>query len=82
MKQCYHQSCDDINHVTPDMIAFLARTTESLVAVASDMTNEKCETKQAGMVLYLFVLSCSERGGIFRSIFPCVGAKNRMKPPQ
>lgn len=47
MKQCYHQSCDDINHVTPDMIAFLARTTESLVAVASKMTNEKCETKQA-----------------------------------
>ena len=84
MKQCYHQSCDDINHVTPDMIAFLARTTESLVAVASKMTNEKCETKQAGMVLYLFVLNCSKRGGVFRnrSIFPGVGAKIKKKPPQ
>ena len=82
MKQCYHQSCDDINHVTPDMKAFLARTTESLVAVASKMTNEKCETKQAGMVLYLFVLNYSKRGGVLRSIFPGVGAKIKKKPPQ
>ena len=51
MKQCYRQSCDDINHVTPDMITFLARTTESVVAVASNMTKEKCETKQAGKCL-------------------------------
>lgn len=53
MKQCYHQSCDDINHVTPDMMTFLARTTESLVAaVASNITNDKCEMKQAGRVFY------------------------------
>ena len=82
MKQCYHQSCDDINHVTPDMKAFLARTTESLVAVASKMTNEKCEIKQAGMVLYLFVLNYSKRGGVLRTIFPGVGAKIKKKPPQ
>ncbi|XP_073232071.1 uncharacterized protein [Porites lutea] len=50
MKQCYHQSCDDINHVTPDMITFLARTTESLVGVASNITNEKCEMKQADCI--------------------------------
>ena len=82
MKQCYHQSCDDINRVTPDMIAFLARTTESLVAVASNMTNEKCETKQAGMVLYLFVLNCSKRGGVFRSIFSWRRSQNKKKPPE
>lgn len=52
MKQCYHQSCDDINHVTPGMMTFLARTTESVVAVASNITNEKCEMKQAGKVFY------------------------------
>ena len=46
------------------------------------MTNEKCETKQAGMVLYLFVLNYSKRGGVFRSIFPGVGAKIKKKPPQ
>ena len=49
MKQCYHQSCDDISQVTPDMIAFLARTTESILNVASNLTNQKCEIKQAGM---------------------------------
>ena len=49
MKQCYHQSCDDISQVTPDMIAFLARTTESILNVASNLTSQKCEIKQAGM---------------------------------
>ena len=53
MKQCYHRSCDDINHVTADMMTFLARTTESLVKVASKMTNETCEMKETGKVITL-----------------------------
>ena len=54
MKQCYHQSCDDVNHVTPDMMTFLARTTESIVKVASEMTDEKCEMKKTGTVIFFY----------------------------
>ena len=55
MKQCYHQSCDDMSQLTPDMLTFLARTTDSVVKVASNMTNEKCEMKKTGMVIVYFV---------------------------
>ncbi|KAJ7381127.1 hypothetical protein OS493_004725 [Desmophyllum pertusum] len=44
MKQCY------ISHVTPEMMTFLGRTTDSVVEVASNMTNEKCEMKQADCI--------------------------------
>ncbi|KAJ7381121.1 hypothetical protein OS493_004719 [Desmophyllum pertusum] len=50
MKQCYHRECDDISHVTPEMMTFLGRTTDSVVEVASNMTNEKCEVKQADCI--------------------------------
>ena len=56
MRQCYHQSCDDINHVTSDMITFLARTTDSIVKVAINMTNEKCQMKKVGMVIVVIIL--------------------------
>ena len=51
MNECYHQRCDDMSHVTPDMMTFLARTTDSIVKVASNMTNEKCQVKKAGTVI-------------------------------
>ena len=57
MKQCYHQSCDDMSQVTPDMLTFLARTTDSVVKVSSNMTNEKCEMKKTGMVIGYFVFN-------------------------
>ncbi|KAJ7381125.1 hypothetical protein OS493_004723 [Desmophyllum pertusum] len=50
MKQCYHRECDDISHVTPEMMTFLGRTTDSVVEVVSNMTNEKCEMKQADCI--------------------------------
>ncbi|XP_078366709.1 uncharacterized protein LOC144650824 isoform X1 [Oculina patagonica] len=46
MQQCYHQQCDDIRHVTPEMMTFLGRTADSLVEVATNMTNEKCQMKK------------------------------------
>ena len=48
MQQCYHEDCDDINHVTPMMMTFLGRTADSLVEVATNMTNEKCQMKKTG----------------------------------
>ena len=56
MQQCYHRECDDISHVTPEMMTFLGRTTDSVVEVASNMTNDKCEMKQAGRVNIVFLL--------------------------
>ena len=56
MRQCYHESCDDINHVTSDMFTFLARTTDSIVKVATNMTNEKCQMKKVGMVIVVIIL--------------------------
>ena len=55
MRQCYHQSCDNICHVTWDMITFLARTTDSIVKVATNMTNEKCQMKKIGMVTVVVI---------------------------
>ena len=49
MKKCYHNACDDMSHVTPEMMMFLARTTNSVAKLVSNMTNEKCEMKKAGM---------------------------------
>ena len=37
-----------MSHVTPEMMMFLARTTNSVAKLVSNMTNEKCEMKKAG----------------------------------
>lgn len=50
MKKCYHNACDDMSHVTPEMMMFLARTTNSVAKLVSNMTNEKCEMKKADCV--------------------------------
>ena len=50
MQQCYHEDCDDISHVTQEMVEFLGQTADSLVEVATNMTNEKCQLKKTGEV--------------------------------
>ena len=54
MQQCYHKDCDDISHVTLEMVKFLGRTSDSLVKVATNMTNEKCQMKKTGKVMWPF----------------------------
>ena len=51
MVSCYHQDCDNINRVTSEMLQFLQKTSDSIVAVANDVTK----------------LSCPESGTIIRS---------------
>ena len=51
MQHCYHEDCDDIRHLTPDMLEFLGQTVDSLVEVATNMTNEKCQMKKSGKVM-------------------------------
>ena len=57
MQQCYHENCDDISHVTSEMMTFLGQTADSLVEVATNMTNEKCQMKKTGKVMWSFSLS-------------------------
>jgi len=45
MVQCYHKDCDDMSHVTPKRLEFLGQIADSVVEVASSMTNEKCHGK-------------------------------------
>ena len=54
MQQCYHKDCDNINHVTPEMVTFMGRTTDSVVEVVTNMTNEKCQMKKTGKILDVF----------------------------
>ena len=54
MQQCYHKDCDDISRVTPEMVKFLGQTADSLVEVATNLTNEKCHMKKTGKVMRPF----------------------------
>ena len=58
MQQCYHEECDDISHVTSEMMTFLGQTADSLVEVATNMTSEKCQMKRTGKVMWS---CCSSR---------------------
>ena len=51
MQQCYHEECDDISHVTPEMVTVLRQSADSLVEVATNMTNEECQMKKTGKVM-------------------------------
>ena len=38
MVTCYHKNCDSVSKVTPEMLQFLQKTTDSIVAVTNDVT--------------------------------------------
>ena len=38
MVSCYHEDCDNINRVTSEMLQFLQKTSDSILAVANDVT--------------------------------------------
>lgn len=42
MVSCYHQDCDNINRVTSEMLQFLQKTSDSILAVANDVTKVSC----------------------------------------
>ncbi|XP_032223164.1 uncharacterized protein LOC5521891 isoform X2 [Nematostella vectensis] len=47
MTVCYHELCDDISHVTPEMITSLGKTADALVGAATLLTERMCEAKKA-----------------------------------
>ena len=42
MVSCYHQDCDNIKRVTSEMLQFLQKTSDSILAVANDVTKVSC----------------------------------------
>ncbi|KAK3751787.1 hypothetical protein QZH41_013256, partial [Actinostola sp. cb2023] len=46
MKTCYHEMCDDMDHVTPDMITFIGKTADALVGAVQAMTGRDCSASQ------------------------------------
>ena len=58
MVSCYHQDCDNINRVTSEMLQFLQKTSDSIVAVANDVTKLSCP--QSGTIIH----SYSDTSGI------------------
>ena len=42
MVSCYHEDCDNINRVTSEMLQFLQKTSDSILAVANDVTKVSC----------------------------------------
>ena len=43
MTSCYHQNCDSLSHVTPEMLQFLQKTTDTILAMANDVTKLSCD---------------------------------------
>lgn len=52
MVSCYHQDCDNINRVTSEMLQFLQKTSDSIVAVANDVTKLSCP--ESGTIIHSY----------------------------
>ena len=42
MVSCYHENCDSLSHVTPKMLQFLQKTSDTILATANDVTKVSC----------------------------------------
>ena len=60
MKSCYHEDCDNIKRVTSEMLQFLQKTSDSIVAMANDVTKLSCP--ESGTIIH------SETSGILYTV--------------
>ena len=51
MVSCYHADCDSIARVTPEMLQFLQKTSDAILATTNDVTKLSCPEKRGGMVV-------------------------------
>ena len=51
MVSCYHANCDSIARVTPEMLQFLQKTSDTILATTNDVTKLSCPEKRGGVVL-------------------------------
>jgi len=42
MAKCYHENCDSVAKVTPEMLQFLQKTSDVILAVTNDVTMVSC----------------------------------------
>jgi hypothetical protein len=47
MRNCYHQQCDNMDRVTPEMITFMGKTAGALVRAAQSLTERACPTENS-----------------------------------
>lgn len=51
MVSCYHANCDNIGRVTPEMLQFLQKTSDTILATTNDVTKLSCPEKREGLVV-------------------------------
>jgi len=51
MVSCYHANCDNIARVTPEMLQFLQKTSDTILATTNDVTKVSCPGKREGLVV-------------------------------
>ena len=51
MVSCYHANCDNIDRVTPEMLQFLQKTSDTILATTNDVTKLSCPEKREGLVV-------------------------------
>lgn len=59
MKNCYHKSCDDMRHVTPERLQFLAITTHALKTLLLEVSAENKHCYRGGSY-YILYITCSK----------------------
>ena len=42
MTSCYHEDCDRLSRVTPQMLQFLQKTIDVILSVTNDVTEQSC----------------------------------------
>jgi len=51
MVSCYHANCDSIARLTPEMLQFLQKTSDTILATTNDVTKLSCPEKSGGAVV-------------------------------
>lgn len=51
MVSCYHANCDNIARVTPEMLQFLQKTSDTILATTNDVTKVSCPGKREDLVM-------------------------------
>jgi hypothetical protein len=53
MIDCYHEECDNMDRVTPEMITFMGKTADASVGAAQSLTERVCPEKKGESQLYV-----------------------------
>ena len=51
MVSCYHADCDSIARVTPEILQFLQKTSDTILATTNDVTKMSCPEKRGSLAV-------------------------------